>query len=266
LRPSPSRSVEARLRPGKPERSDEAFNLTDRPSLFLHPLPRGAPVDRLQYVVEACRAKRVIHVGFADHPLRDVRVARGDWLHSQISAVADSLVGLDISTEDVEWARNAGFEAMVVDATCDDDVRGLELDPADVVLASEVLEHVDAPGPFVQAMHHLCRPEGRLIITTPNALQPLPSLAALTGTEVIHEDHVTLGYTPKTLTNLLVRRGWALDTFAYYHNPYERLQRGRGVNRATMGVIATIVRWVAGHAPRPYWSDGLIAVARRADR
>jgi SAM-dependent methyltransferase len=240
--------------------------LTDPRSLFLHPLPKGAPVDRSQYVVDACRAKRVIHVGFADHPLRDERVARGDWLHSKISVVADSLVGLDTSAEDVEWARNAGFEAMVVDAASEDDIRSLELDPADVVLASEILEHVDAPGPFVQAMHHLCRPEGRLIITTPNALQPLPSLAALSGTEVIHADHVTPGYTPKTLTNLLVRRGWALDTFAYYQNPYEPFQRGRGVNRATMGVVATIVRWVAGHAPRPYWSDGLIAVARRVNR
>lgn len=240
--------------------------MTDSHSLFLHPLPKGTRVNRSQYIVDACRGKRVIHVGFADHPLRDNRLARGEWLHSAVSAVADSLVGLDISTEDVDWAREQGFEVAAVDAASEDDVRRLEIEPADIVLASEVLEHVDAPGPFVQAMRHLCRQEGRLIVTTPNALQPLPSLAALSGTEVVHEDHVTPGYTPKTLTNLLVRRGWTLDALLYYHNPYDPLQRGRGINRATMGLLATTVRWMAGHAPRPYWSDGLIAVARLADR
>jgi 2-polyprenyl-3-methyl-5-hydroxy-6-metoxy-1,4-benzoquinol methylase len=226
-------------------------------SQFLQPLPREGPVNRERYLLDAARGKSVIHVGFADHPLLDERIAAGTWLHAQLAEVAASLVGLDIDAADCAWANARGFEVYAVDASSEEQVAALELNPAEVVIAGEVIEHLDAPGPFLRAMRQL---GGRLIVTTPNAYRPLNVLAPLMGKELIHADHMAW-HSPATLRRLLERSGWEVLTLCYYQNEGDEFEIGRGLQRAALGLTANIVRGVAGVLPRPYWCDGLIAVA-----
>src|SRR5207244_1840868 len=77
-----------------------------------------------------------------------------------------SLVGLDLDEAGVEAARAQGYEAHAVDAQSAEAVRALHLPRADVVIAGELIEHLDAPGPFLRAMHELA---DELVLTTPNA-------------------------------------------------------------------------------------------------
>ena len=227
-------------------------------SQFLQPLPREGPVNRERYLLEAARGRSVIHVGFADHPLLDERITTGTWLHARLAEVAASLVGLDIDAADCAWAKMRGFEVYAVDASSEEQVAALQLRPAEVVVAGEVIEHLDAPGPFLHAMRRLGE---RLIVTTPNAYRPLNVLAPLTGKELIHADHMGW-HSPATLRRLLEKSGWEVLTLCYYQNERDELETGRGLQRAALGVAANIVRGVAGVLPRPYWCDGLIAVAR----
>jgi SAM-dependent methyltransferase len=218
-----------------------------------HRLPRRGPVDRLDALVDAARGKRVVHVGFVDELLERKR-AEGVWLHEQLAGVAAALVGLDSSEEGIARARELGHEAHAVDAQSAEAVAALGLEPAEVVIAGEIVEHLDAPGPFLRAMRELVGPEGLLVLTTPNAYRLLNFLAPLTGSELVHPDH-TAWHSPRTLRTLLERSGWRVEELAYYHAPRRRGARGANVLRRATAALSHI---------RPYWSDGLIAWARPA--
>ena len=227
-----------------------------------HRLPRGAPVDRHRILLEAARGKRVIHVGFVDE-LAASKLAQGVWLHARLAEAAASLIGLDSDDQGVEWARGAGFDAHVVDAQSPEAVAALAIEPADVVVAGELIEHLDAPGPFLEAMRALTRPEGMLVLTTPNAFRALNFLAPLTGAELVHPDH-TAWHSPQTIRALLERNGWRVEGVAYYRNPRRRVSRCDGFRPFLTGHAANLLRTAFGAAGQlaPYWSEGIVAWAR----
>jgi SAM-dependent methyltransferase len=229
-----------------------------------HRLPREGPVLRHDFLVDRARGKRVVHVGFVDE-LMATKLAQRVWLHGRLAEVADSLVGLDTAEDGVAWANEHGFEAHVVDAQSADAVNALRLEPADVVVAGEIIEHLDAPGPFLRAMRGLVRDDGELVLTTPNAYRLLNFLAPLSGSELVHPDH-TSWQSPRTLRTLLERSGWEVEAMAYYRNPRRTITRERGLGRYLAGHGANLARALYGQAGRlaPFWSDGMIVRARPA--
>jgi SAM-dependent methyltransferase len=221
-------------------------------------LPRHGPCDRAELLLDFSAGRRLVHVGFVDERRMDAKLEAGTWLHARLARVAESIVGLDLSEEGVRWAREQGFEAYAVDAQSPTDVAALGLHPAGVVVAGEIIEHLDAPGPFLRGMRSLLEPDGLLVVTTPNAYRLLNLLAPASGSELIHPDH-TAWHSPHTLRNLLVRNGWEVEGMAYYQNPAPRLG----------GLVGTVVRgaraaFVAAGRLAPYWCDGLVAWARPA--
>jgi 2-polyprenyl-3-methyl-5-hydroxy-6-metoxy-1,4-benzoquinol methylase len=221
-----------------------------------HKLPRRGPYDREQMLVEFARGKRVVHVGFVDEHRIETKLGQGTWLHARLADAAASLVGLDVEEEGVHWATEHGFEAHVVDAQSPEAVVTLGLEPADVVIAGEIVEHLDAPGPFFRAMRELVGPDGLLVVTTPNAYRLLNFLAPIGGVELVHPDH-TAWHSPHTLANLLARSGWELEGAAYYQNPAPRLEGPLGaLVRGGRAIFVTAGRLA------PYWSDGLVVWSR----
>lgn len=219
-------------------------------------LPRRGPVDRESMLVDFSRGRRVVHVGFVDEKRMEAKLETGTWLHERLAKVASSLVGLDVSDEGVSWAKEQGYEAHAVDAQSPKAVASLGLEPAEVVVAGEVIEHLDAPGPFLRAMRELVGDDGLLVVTTPNAYRLLNFLAPAAGVELIHPDH-TAWHSPHTLRNLLERSGWRVEGFAYYQNPAPAL--GGWTRPLVRGARAVFVR--AGRLA-PYWSDGIVVWSR----
>src|SRR5262245_18565864 len=209
-------------------------------------------------LVEFARGRRIVHVGFVDEHRLEAKVGQGTWLHARLAESASSLVGLDLEEEGVRWAVEHGFEAYGVDAQSAEGVAALGLEPADVVIAGEVVEHLDAPGPFFASLRQLVRDDGLLVVTTPNAFRLLNFLAPVGGVELVHPDH-TAWHSPQTLTTLLGRSGWEVEGIAYYQNPAPQLE----------GVTGAFVRFGWSALVRlgrvaPYWSDGLVVWARPA--
>jgi SAM-dependent methyltransferase len=231
---------------------------SSQPISWRQRLPRRGPCDRAELLLDFCAGRRVVHVGFVDERRMEAKLESGAWLHARLADVSDSIVGLDLSDEGVSWAKEQGFEAYAVDAQSPEDVAALGLKPADVVVAGEIIEHLDAPGPFLRAMRELLEPQGLLVVTTPNAYRLLNFLAPASGSELIHPDH-TSWHSPHTLRNLLTRNGWDVEGMAYYQNPAPRL--GGAVGPVVRGLRAVFV--TAGRVA-PYWCDGLVAWARPA--
>lgn len=233
---------------------------------MVHALPEARVVNRIEYVTGLARGKRVIHVGFVDAGYEDMQAETGTWLHEHLAAVASSLVGVDVDEAGVERAEARGYEAYVADGRDPDGLAALGLEPAELVIAGEVIEHLDDPGSFLDGLHDLLAPGGTLVLTTPNASGLLNGFAAMAGAEINHPDHVIL-FSWRTLTNLLRRHGWEPVRTATYV-PAVKQAQGEGVKGRVLGLAGRFVLFLErsiGKGWAPFVADGLIVESRAAD-
>ncbi len=223
-------------------------------------MPRTTAVDRIEYLTALAAGRSVIHVGFAGETRGTIDDLRDNpvWLHGRLAKVTSRLVGLDLDAEGVERARAAGFEAHRADAANAGDLGALGLEPAELVIAGEVIEHVERPGEFLDALHMLVVPGGRLAVTTPNAASLLNPVAAAARFELINPDHISF-YSWYTLGNLMERHGWRIRRFVTYHFPLAQEAWTEGGAAAAGRAMARVQRALAG--VWPYLDFGLIAVA-----
>jgi SAM-dependent methyltransferase len=178
-------------------------------------VPPVAVVDRLEFLCDAVRGRRVYDLGFVDKGLMSSKRSLGTWLHALLSESARELIGLDLDEEGVRLARSLGFDALVADCQSPENLASLDLDPADLVVAGELVEHLERPGSFLEAVKILLNENGALVLTTPNAFALANFLAALLGREVINVDHVAW-HSWRTIETVLGRHGWRIRAFMYY--------------------------------------------------
>src|SRR5882672_9526728 len=119
---------------------------------MVHKLPPAQLVDRFAYLRSLCAGKRVVHVGFVDAGCQELNEQAGAWLHEHLASVARELVGVDLDPAGVDDARARGYEAYAVDCCDRSAVKRAGIAPAEVVVAGEVIEHLDDPGSFLEGM------------------------------------------------------------------------------------------------------------------
>jgi SAM-dependent methyltransferase len=223
----------------------------------VHRLPAARLVDRLAELRAIVRAKSVIDLGFVDEGQVGSKRSQGTWLHEVVASEARNVVGVDADAAGVAHARELGFAAHVADVEDVDSLAALELDPADIVLAGELLEHLDRPGAFLEAVKQLVAPGGALVLTTPNGHALTNVLGGLAGRELVNPDHVAW-FSWRTLTTLLGRHGWYIDAVSYYTFP--PVQTGARAPRLLFNAYQVVLRPL--FALRPNLADGLIVVAK----
>ncbi len=231
---------------------------------MIHRLPRATVVDRLPFLSGLVRGKSVIHVGFADAGCREMQQGAGTWLHAHLAQTAGSLVGIDVDVAGVEAAKAAGYEAYVADCRDVESVRALGLPPADVVIAGEVIEHLDAPGAFLDALHPLVRDGGQLVLTTPNANCLGNALAAIVGYEITHPDHVTM-FSWRTLTTLMARHGWEATEFHTFVTTVKPTTSSGRLLRAGGTTLLWFTRTL-GRLGAPFVADEMLVIGRPVPR
>ncbi|MDR2470609.1 MAG: class I SAM-dependent methyltransferase, partial [Treponema sp.] len=113
--------------------------------------------------------------------------------------------GLEIAAPQAAYCRERGL-----------DVRALPLEHGgfpdalfDAVLASHLIEHLNDPGAFVREAYRICKPGGRLYVTTPNIAGFQARLFGGRWRSAIF-DHLYL-FSIKTLGRLLERAGFRVE-------------------------------------------------------
>jgi len=165
----------------------------------------GKPVDRYDYVVDACRGERVLDLGAYDETevhRRGSRVYR--WLHADIAAVADEVLGVDAA----EALRQAGKIETTVGTKI---VYGMVEDLDDIIMnfrptvivAGELIEHTQDTLGWLSRVA-ACSPGVRLLATTPNTTGIINMMLALLSRELAHPDHTQV-YSYRTLWTLAGR-------------------------------------------------------------
>ena len=229
----------------------------------LHRLPARPPLeDRVQWLERVVTSKRIVHLGFIDVERVQDKISAGTWLHERLSRRASHVIGVDLDLAGVEAARDAGYEAYACDLEDAEAVKSLDIEPAELVVAGELIEHLDCPGRFLEAVKPLLAPGGRLVLTTPNATSLTNVLVGLSRREWTSPHHVAM-YSWRTLATLLERHDWRVQELAFY---YRGKRAGpEAVSRPGLAVGFNVYERAIRPVLRifPTVADGLIVVAER---
>lgn len=202
-------------------------------------------VDRVSYLQEICRNKKVLHLGATDAPETINAVKNNRLLHLKIKEVSKSLVGLDISAEMIEWLS----KNQQINNICYGNIENPEDYPQedfDVVIAGEIFEHLSNQGKALDAIKANIKSTTKLIITVPNAYSLKGFIRAVGKHELIHPEH-TLHHSPHTLKSLLERHGFIIESNFSYVNG------GQGLAASTANFLLKLF---------PQLAEGIGAICR----
>jgi len=140
-------------------------------------------VDRDEFILVFCRDKRLLHlgcIGLTELPDNERVLRFPETLHWRLSQVAQ-VFGVDNSAAVVAQLR----ESSMADNIDLGDVQELEMlkslrSEFDVIVASDIVEHVSNPGRMLDGIHRLYDENTIVLITVPNAFGLLNFLRFVT--------------------------------------------------------------------------------------
>lgn len=187
----------------------------------------------LKFITPYVVNKTILDIGCVEHNIDNIHKER-IWVHDYLVSVAKNVIGLDYLSTAVKALNRLGYKILCQNA------EDIKIDSKfDVVFAGELIEHLSNQGLFLNSVKKVLKPNGRLIITTPNAfsLQRLiPVITRLTNNPNINQEHV-LFHTPKTLETLLTRNGFSVETVGYAHYPVKQKNLKQKVVRLLCPII-----------------------------
>jgi hypothetical protein len=234
---------------------------------YEHRLPAASFVgSRNPALLRLCEGRTVLHLGFVDEGLLEDRLRHRTWLHAELTRVAARVVGVDISVEGVERAKEAGFAdcyAGNVENLSRADFPRLQYD---VILAADIIEHVANPGLFLSELQGVAGENTVVVITTPNALSIKTFFFPLARTEAVHSDH-NFYYSPTTLTTLLGKYGFGVTGIGLYSGVWVRNRQkshrvGELVAKSLFSAVDAVLRYSVVLL-FPYYSEGMLIQARK---
>lgn len=186
----------------------------------------------------------VLDIGFWGQA---IKISDPSWPHKILLKHALEVYGTDLhydesQLEHKERYKRASAESFSFDITFD------------VIFAGDIIEHLSNPGTFLEvALRHL-KPNGRLIITTPNCFSLFTLLEhVFKGDPVGNKDH-TMYFNHIVLGQLLVKNGWKVVSEGYIDSFVEEI----GFKRLLIGGVNRILKPFT-----PKYLETLTIVAQR---
>lgn len=199
--------------------------------------------DRFEVIAAYVKQGDILDLGCVDsRPAKESSRQRIDhkpnMLLKRIVELNKNTLGIDIDPAGIEVLKQMGYGAQCAD------VETMDLGKQfDTIVAGELIEHLENPGLFLRNMRRHLKPNGTLIISTPNPFYQGQSWKIWRyGRPMVHEDH-TNWQDPATLTQLFHRTG--LEPFeGYWVQP----------SRSTLKTWKRLLR--------PYFAHGFMMLAR----
>ena len=187
--------------------------------------------NREEFILDKCKGKKVLHIGFSDYPFTRQRVEDGSLLHLSIKKVAKELMGIDNNRQAIEeyYLLTNDPHTACVDIT---NTYPTEIINGgfDIILLTEVLEHIPDVYTVVDQLYNCFSNGMRILVTVPN-YSSLDSLAAsLNKTESIHPHHHWY-FSPFTLRKLFEEKRFTMESMQFGMYFRKGIQPGLMVKR-----------------------------------
>ena len=175
--------------------------------------------DRFEIIRDYVAAERaVMDLGCVDsRPARHNAVQRIEYkanlLHKRLAEINKNVLGVDIDPDGAKVLNGQGYNVIVAD------VETMDLGKQfDTIVAGEIIEHLENPGRFLRNMHRHLKPDGVIIVSTPNPFYAGSAWKIWRyGTPAVHEDH--MGWQDPTTMQQLFRRTGFEPVEGYWVQP-----------------------------------------------
>lgn len=163
-----------------------------------------APVgNRLDVILPIVENRRVLDLGCVDH-LDEALLDSS--LHGQIRRVAAETIAADRNEAGLDRLASRGELTLIVDLEDETSWRH-EIGQVDVVIAGELIEHLESPAALLRFSESVVRPHGTLVVTTPNPFAPHRIRAGWRQASWENVDHLSWQF-PGGMLELGQRHGW----------------------------------------------------------
>jgi 2-polyprenyl-3-methyl-5-hydroxy-6-metoxy-1,4-benzoquinol methylase len=159
---------------------------------------------KIAFAIRHCSKKDVLDLGCVQHNPENYKSRF--WLHKALREVSGTLLGMDIYEPGVAYLREQGFNVVPGDVQSFDLGRKF-----DVIVAGDLIEHLDNLGGFLASCRKHLRPGGVLLISTPNPWYWRNIAKAAVRGRVSNNLEHTLWLDPVTLSQLARRYDLAVE-------------------------------------------------------
>ena len=174
---------------------------------------------RNNFVYKYVKGKEVLHLGF----LGEDEKKRFSDIHEFLLKNTKNTLGIDIDKKRVDILKKKGFDVM-----CDDAITLVKLKETnrkfEVIFAGEIIEHLENPFQFIENLKELLKPDGVIILTTPNiyslrfiirhTIFGIESPYWQNRANEIRYGHV-IGFSKMLFENFLLRSNFKIVNFSY---------------------------------------------------
>src|SRR5207247_11216325 len=126
------------------------------------------------YLLNDCNPHDILELGFEDPALSQIIIKNS----------GANYVGVDISDASVKAAKGYGISAIQLDASTEE--LPFEQDSFDLVLCSDVIEHLYDPDFAIEQVKRVLRSDSKLIVKTPNHVSGYNGILLLVGIQPIN--------------------------------------------------------------------------------
>ncbi len=214
--------------------------------------------ERVSFAKAYLANKVVLDLGCVDHNAAEAR-KQNNFIHDQIREHSGEVLGTDIDDSEIKALANEGYNVAVLDIQNETETKIFaNAKKFDTIFAGEIIEHLEDIRSFFKNCRILLRPEGVLVISTPNAMG-FPYFAGtlkLGSTVGINPTH-TLWFDPITLISIAENHGFRVINFSWYFDR-NYLRHNRSISSFLYYTFYLLLIRI-----RPYFSEGFEIVLKR---
>jgi SAM-dependent methyltransferase len=181
-------------------------------------LQEGSSLNAVVKYRQAFILRCIQRLEYAPNCIMDIGSGTGDLIAYLISHnIGKERIGVELSAEGVESAQRKAPNALFLQEDMyapSSFLRDYE-DRADLLICSEVIEHLDDPLAFLINLKRYMAPSGKILITVPGG--PLYQFARMIG----HRQH----FTQETITSLLKQAEFSVEKVYLAGFPFVNLYR-----------------------------------------
>jgi hypothetical protein len=184
------------------------------------PFLKNNIVNREDFIIDFCKNKNVLHIGFTDYPFTAEKLLQNNLLHTKIKQVASFVLGVDNNKESIEaYVKLSGDKQVMYADVLSSYSSDILQHNFDVIVFAEVLEHLQNPASATALMSKVFTDNTKVLVTVPNYTSLDSVSASLNKTESIHPHHYWY-FSPYTLNKLFSEQGFSCEymCFGMYYN------------------------------------------------